>query len=298
MKILVTGANGFVAQEIISQLITHTSFEIIATSKGECRIEETIGNRIKYFNADITDGVAVDNLVMEQQPHYIIHCAAISHAEICETNQPLCWNTNVTATRFLLDAAKKTGAGFCLLSTNFVFDGEAGPYTETDMPNPIMYYGSSKVAAEKAVLASGIANACVARTVLVYGKKHFAGRHNLLTWAYQNLLEGKTIKVVGDQMRTPTYVKDLAKGVMMLMQKNATGIFHLSGTELMTPYEMVIKMAGKLKLNKSLVEKVDVHSFKENPRRPLKGGFICTKAEKEIGYKPTSFKICLEEIFG
>lgn len=296
-KIIITGANGFVAQAIIAQLDKEPDIEIHGISKGLCRLDVSNYKKFHYHPLDITDGLAVNKIVTDIHPDFTIHCAAISHADLCETDKPFCWQTNVTATRFLIDAAKLCHAGFCLLSTNFVFDGENGPYTENNFTNPIMYYGSSKLAAEKALLESGIPNAFVARTVLVYGKKLPNGRHNLLTWAYENLQQNKPIKVVCDQLRTPTYVHDLAKGIIALMNKNAKGIYHLSGTEVLTPYEMVMRIASQFNMDSSLIEKVDASSFKEVATRPLKGGFICTKAKNETGFLPTPFTKAMAEIF-
>src|SRR6185295_16216615 len=112
-----------------------------------------------------------------------------------------------------------------------------GPYNESAIPGPINYYGSSKLAAEKAVMESGL-NWSIIRTVLVYGNIFAGNRNNIISWVKENLEKGKKIKVVSDQWRTPTYVEDLARGVLLGMEKNATGLFHISGEEMLSPYNM------------------------------------------------------------
>ena len=196
----------------------------------------------------------------------------------------------------MIDAAKKIGARFILLSTDFVFDGAAGPYKETDVANPVSYYGSTKVAAEKAVSESGL-DAAIVRTCLVYGDVVTGTRNNIVTWVKDNLQQGKTIKVVSDQWRTPTYVEDLSAGILLLIDKQASGIFHISGDDLLSPYDMAIATAEHLGLDKSLIEKVDASTFSQPAKRPARTGFVIDKARTELGFKPLTFKEGLGRMF-
>jgi dTDP-4-dehydrorhamnose reductase len=295
MKILVTGANGLVGQHLIKMLLEETANTIIATGKGEQRIPLQDA-RMKWFPLDICDGVAVHQLMEEQRPEVVVHAAALTQADECEIHEVRCWNTNVTATRFFVDAALKIGARFILLSTDFVFDGLRGPYKEDDVTNPVSYYGSSKVAAEKAVLESGL-QAAVVRTCLVYGDIVTGTRTNIVSWVKANLQDGKQIKVVSDQWRTPTYIEDLCKGILLLVEKNASGIYHISGEDLLTPYEMALATAEHLRLDKTLIEKVDGSTFIQPAKRPAKTGFIIDKAKKDLGFQPMSFKASLQKMF-
>ena len=153
MKIFITGANGLLGQQLVSLLLNSTENEIIATSKGEPRTLLQ-NSRLHYHALDITDGMEVNLLIEKLQPDTIIHCAALTQVDECEEHPIKAWEVNVTATRFLIDAAKKYGVFFIMMSTDFVFDGMNGPYKETDTVNPVSYYGSTKVAAEKAVAES------------------------------------------------------------------------------------------------------------------------------------------------
>jgi dTDP-4-dehydrorhamnose reductase len=288
MKILVTGANGLLGQHLVKMLIETAAYEIIATGRGISRIPFVVDERYQYLSLDITNGMEVATFIELNQPDIIIHTAAITQVDECETNPVSCWNTNVTATRFLISAAESTGARFIYISTDFVFDGLSGPYKETDIAEPVNYYGSSKLAAEKAVKESKL-NWCIVRTVLVYGNILVGNRSNIVSWVKENLAAGKIIKVVSDQWRTPTYVGDLAKGILLAVEKNATGIFHISGAEMLSPFDMADATAEYLGLNKALIEKVDASVFIQPAIRPAKTGFIIDKARQQLGYEPIEF---------
>lgn len=297
MKILITGSNGLLGQHIIKLLIETTGHTIIATGRGASRLPFEVSDLYDYFPLDITDGIAVNDFILAHEPELVIHAAAMTQPDECEQHPIECWNVNVTATRFLLEAAEKINARFIYISTDFVFDGVNGPYKETDEPGPVNYYGSSKLAAEKSVMESDLQWAIV-RTVLVYGNILVGNRSNVISWVKENLMNGKAIKVVSDQLRTPTYVEDLAKGILLVVEKNAAGVYHISGEEEMSPHDMAIATADYLQLDKSLMTKVNADTFTQPARRPLKTGFVIDKAKRELGYQPTSFKDSLKKMLG
>ncbi len=287
MKILITGANGLLGQHLIKLLLDTTAHEIIATSKREPRLVLQ-DSRLHYYSLDITDGMAVNLLLEKLQPDTIIHCAALTQVDECEQQPIKAWEINVTATRFIVDAAKKINAFVIFVSTNFVFDGLSGPYKEEDTVNPVSYYGSTKVAAEKAVAESGLQYAIV-RTCLLYGNILFGTRSNVISWVKENLEQGKKIKVVSDQWRTPTYIEDLAKGILLIAEKKVVGLFHISGKDFLSPYDMAMATADYLHLDKSLIEKVDASVFTQPAKRPATTGFVINKAKEVLDYSPLSF---------
>ncbi len=287
MKILITGANGLLGQHLVKLLLDTTAHEIMATSKREPRLVVQ-DSRLHYYSLDITDGMEVHLLLEKLQPDTIIHCAALTQVDECEQQPIKAWEINVTATRFIVDAAKKINAFVIFISTDFVFDGLSGPYKETDIVNPVSYYGSTKVAAEKAVAESGLQYAVV-RTCLLYGNILFGTRTNIISWVKENLEQGKKIKVVSDQWRTPTYVADLAKGILLIAEKKAVGLFHISGSDFLNPYEMAMATAAYLSLDASLIEKTDASHFTQPAKRPAATGFIIEKAKTVLGYSPVSF---------
>lgn len=292
MKVLLTGANGLLGQHLIRELLKRNE-EVYAIGKGADRnaIGGTIGYR--YYEADITDGLRMNEIAEEVEPDILIHAAAITQVDECELDKPGCYNANVTATRFLIDAIKPFNAKIIFLSTDFIFDGTGGPYKEDAIPSPVNYYGSTKVQAEKAVMESGLPYA-ILRTILVYGSTIAGTRPNILTWAISNLKQGNAIKVVTDQQRTPTFIEDLVQGVLLAMQPGKEGIFHIGGKEELSPYDIVIRVAQRLNLNQQLISKADSSNFTQPAERPLRTGFDISKAEKELGYSPKSFEEALE----
>jgi len=295
MKILITGANGLLGQHLVKLLLKASTNDVIATSKSEPRfiIQDS---RVHYYSLDITDGIAVNLLIEKLQPDTIIHCAALTQVDECEVNPIKAWEVNVTATRFLVDAAKKNNAFFIFVSTDFVFDGMHGPYKEEDTVNPVSYYGSTKVAAEKAVAESGLPFTIV-RTCLLYGNILAGSRTNIIAWVKENLEQDKKIKVVSDQWRTPTYIEDLAKGILLAAEKKAVGIFNISGDDFLSPFQMAIATAEFLDLNASLIEKVDASVFTQAAKRPATTGFVIDKAKEILGFEPISFKEGLQKMF-
>jgi len=295
MKVLLTGANGLLGRHLVKKL-AEKGYEVIATAKGESKINSISNGKVKFFSLDITDGAAVNKLMDEVRPDVLLHTAAMTQVDECELNKIDCWNTNVTATRFLIDSAKETKSRIIFISTDFVFDGLHGPYKEEDEPNPVNYYGSTKLAAEKAVIQSGLDWAIV-RTVLVVGNTEDGQRQNILTWVKEKLEKGETIKVVDDQVRTPTYVEDLADGIILILEKKSKGIFHIAGKDTLTPYEIARQTAEFLKLNSKLIEKSDASNFTQAALRPPTTGFKIDKAKKELSYQPHSFNEILKEVF-
>jgi dTDP-4-dehydrorhamnose reductase len=295
MKILITGANGLLGQHLIKQLLDK-QYTVIATSKGTSRLSFDHHERYSYHQLDVTDGPMVNNMLLQFRPDIILHAAAMTQVDMCEENKIDCWNVNVTATRFLLDAAREINARFIYLSTDFVFDGLNGPYAEDAEPNPVNYYGSSKWGAEKAVAESGL-QWTIIRTILVTGNPSAGTRSNIITWVKEKLEKGEKIRVVDDQYRTPTFVEDFVNGITLVLAKNATGIFHISGKDLLTPYQIAVETARILQLDESLIERTDSSSLSQLATRPPKTGFVIEKAQRELGYQPHEFRESLRKMF-
>lgn len=285
-RILITGSNGLLGQKLINHYQGTENVSLIATARGPQRIPA--GN-FHYLEMDITSFEEVDNVIKKEQPDIIINTAAMTHVDQCELDPDACWKLNVTAVEHLVAAAKKTNSFIIHLSTDFIFDGTAGPYKEEDQPAPQSVYAESKLASEKVLEQSGLDYAVV-RTMLVYGIVPDMSRSNIILWVKKNLEEGKAIKVVNDQWRTPTLAEDLATGCALIADKKVTGVFNISGKDLLTPYDMAIATADFFKLDKSLIEEVDGSIFTQPAKRPARTGFILDKARSILGYEPVSFQ--------
>jgi dTDP-4-dehydrorhamnose reductase len=284
--ILITGANGLLGQKLVELLVQQSTVDLIATAKGENRLPDAAGYR--YVSLDITHAEEINTIFENFKPHVVIHTAAMTNVDTCETDQEGCELLNVTAVAYLIDACQKYDTFLCHLSTDFVFDGANGPYTEEATPNPISVYGASKLRAEKLIEASSIRWA-IARTVLVFGIVADMSRTNIILWVKKSLEDGKQINVVTDQFRTPTLAEDLAIGCWLIAQKEAQGIFNISGSDFLTPYEMAIKTANFYGLPTDLIKEADSSTFSQPAKRPPRTGFILDKAKRELGYRPRTF---------
>ena len=291
--VFITGANGFIGQYLSRQLL-QKGFTVIATGKGDSRLAFTHPQLI-YESLDFTQSIEVDMLVQKYQPQVIVHAGALSKPDTCELDKETAYLVNVTGTQYLLQAAQHCHAFFVYLSTDFVFEGTRLDYKENDKLQPVNYYGETKRLAEAQVQEYGWAWSIV-RTILVYGHPQ-GSRHNILTIVAQGLKEGKDLKIVDDQVRTPTFVEDLVHGLVTIIEKKKEGIYHLSGAEVTTPYQMAFAVADYLGLDKSKIEKVTAESFNEPARRPRTTGFDLTKAQTDLQYKPTPFAEGLRKTF-
>jgi dTDP-4-dehydrorhamnose reductase len=286
-RILITGANGLLGQKLVDLLTKQPEVDLIATARGDNRLPYSEG--YAYRSLDITDRQQVLDVMGEVRPNVVIHTAAMTDVDKCEIQKDACWAQNVHAVEYIVEACRAIDAFLLHVSTDFIFDGAAGPYDETAEANPISFYGWSKQAGESVVKHSDIRWA-IARTVLVYGIAHDMSRSNIILWVKKSLEEGKTIKVVTDQWRSPTLAEDLAMGCYLIADKEAEGIFNISGKEVLTPYDMAIKTADYFGLNKSLITQADASTFTQIARRPPRTGFILDKARTVLGYDPHTFE--------
>jgi dTDP-4-dehydrorhamnose reductase len=294
-KILITGANGLLGQRLSKQLL-EKGYIVTGIGKGECRFDNHNSIQFTYRDLDITDGPATESAILEEKPSLIVHAAAMTQVDQCEVDKQSCYNVNVTATRFIIDAGKQVEAKIIYVSTDFIFDGADGPYKEDAEPAPLNYYGSTKLIAEQVVMQSSLEWA-IARTVLVYGDAPSTGRTNIIGFIKQSLEKNATIRMVTDQWRTPTFVDDLARGIVLMIEKNAKGVYNISGEEMMTPYDIAVETATYLGLNTSLIQQASSPEIRQPAIRPARTGFDITKAKKDLNYRPLSFRDGLRQIF-
>jgi dTDP-4-dehydrorhamnose reductase len=229
------------------------------------------------------------------KPAVVVHAGAISKPDDCEQDKETAFQVNIKGTHHLLHAAAACKSHFIFMSTDFVFEGKSLAYKETDALQPVNYYGQTKVEAEKAVQMYPFTWTIV-RTVLVYGKP-MSGRQNLLTNVVAALKKGESLKIFNDQMRTPTYVEDLANALAEMIRKESPGIFHISGNDVLTPYQMAVAAAGQVGLDGRMIIPVTAETFQQPALRPPITGFDLTKAATELSYTPTSFANGLAKTF-
>ncbi len=290
MRILITGSNGLLGQKIVGQL-AKASINFLATSKGVNRNPSC--SNVNYHQMDISNALEIEKVFSTFLPTHIIHTAAMTNVDHCEQQPDECNRINFEAVQLLFHAAQKINAHFQLLSTDFVFDGEKGNYKEEDQVNPLSLYAQSKVNAENYLLASNSLNWSIVRTIIVYGKANNLSRNNIIYWAKEALEKGQELSIIDDQFRAPTWANDLAWACIRICELNKMGIYHISGPETFSIYEIVEKIAQFFNLPTNSLSKSSSLNLNQPAKRPPKTGFDLTKAKTELGYKPKT----LEETF-
>lgn len=283
-KILITGSNGLLGQKL-SDLYLEAGADFVATSTGENR--HPMSANMQYIPLDITSKGDLSRVLENVKPTIIINTAAMTNVDVCESEPEKCKALNVTAVKNIAAWAKKNDAFVLHLGTDFIFDGENGPYSEDDEPNPLSLYGQSKLDSENALKESGCKFA-VARTILVYGLVANMSRSNIVLWAKSMLEQGKEITIVNDQFRSPTLAEDLAKGCYLIGEGKYEGIFNISGKEVKSVYSLVQEIADVYGLDKSLIKPISTGTLSQAAPRPPKTGFNIAKAERILGYQPHS----------
>lgn len=287
MRIVITGSNGLLGQKIVKQCLAH-SITFLATSKGENRNPECPENC--YTELDITNPDHISKVFSSFKPTHVIHTAAITNVDYCETHPEECTLVNCKAVELLFEESKIHNAHFQLISTDFVFDGENGPYKEDDPVGPLSQYAKSKVDAERVLLESSYSNTSVVRTIIVYGKAHNLSRSNLILWAKDALQKQTEIQVVDDQFRSPTWADDLAWACLEICRRNKRGIYHISGPETLSIYGIVERIAQYFSFSMDNVKKVKSDTLNQPAKRPPVTGFDLAKAKNELGYSPKTIE--------
>ncbi len=286
-RILLTGSNGLLGQKIVNLLSNRMNVQLLATSKGVNR--HSLHEGYTYRTADLLDQEIWESIFQEFKPTDIIHSAALTNVDYCEKEKELCDQVNVQAVSMLCELCKRYDTRMMFISTDFIFDGNDGPYRENDLPNPVNYYGLSKLKAEEIIQRSGVSYA-ILRTILLYGITSGMSRGNIVLWAKKSLEEGKNLRIVNDQIRCPTLAEDLASATVSCLMKNAEGIFHISGPEMLSMVELVKKVANFWKLDDSLISEINSNELDQLAKRPPKTGFVLLKAQTELNFKPHNLK--------
>lgn len=286
-KILVTGSNGLLGQKLTDLCIADNDIELIATSVGANRNPQTSGYIYEEF--DIRDEGRLVELVERYRPDAIINTAAMTNVDTCESERELCQALNVNAVSILISVCEKYDIHLIQVSTDFIFDGEDGPYLEDAEPNPLSFYGLTKLQAEN-LLKSSSTRWAILRTIIVYGIVSDMSRSNIVLWAKGALEKGEPINVVNDQWRMPTLAEDLALGCILAAKKEAEGVFNVSGKDMMSILEIVERVADYYNLDKSLIKPISAESLNQTAKRPRRTGFVLDKAIQELGYQPRSFE--------
>jgi dTDP-4-dehydrorhamnose reductase len=279
-RILITGSNGLLGQKT-AEVFSRSDYPLLLTSAEDGSVFDE--QSLPYRKLDITRRQDVRSVVDEFEPAVIINTAAVTDVDGCEANRESAWQVNAGGVENLAIAAKFVGATVIQISTDYVFDGRSGPYSESDRPNPLSYYGRTKLASENILKTSGIPAACI-RTMVLYGNG-LEVKPNFALWLVRTLSDGKQVRVVTDQIGTPTLADDVAFAILKIVELGRTGLYHVAGPDLVSRYEFAQTAARVFDLDQRLIVPVKTGSMKQAAPRPLKSGLLTLKAQIELDCK-------------
>jgi dTDP-4-dehydrorhamnose reductase len=280
-RILVTGANGMLGQRIIHFFSSNNDIMLLG-----CSFEpEACYDHIDYKSCDITKREKIKEIILDFFPDFIINAAAFTNVDLCESDKETAWKVNVKGVENLAEASRIIDAHLVHISTDYVFDGVRGPYDERAKPNPLGYYGRTKLASENVLKTSGTFHT-ILRTNVLYGIAD--SRPDFVRWVVNSLKDGKQIRIVTDQINNPTYIDDLVQAINQVFEYKKYGIYNIGGREFISRYEFTLRIADFFNLDKSLITAITTDELKQAAKRPLRCGLITIKAESELGFKPHS----------
>jgi len=243
---------------------------------------------------NISDRDEVFNVLSQLHPDTVIHTAAETNVDKCETNKEWAWNVNAAGTRNIAEACSKIGAKLVYISTDYVFDGEKGLYSEEDEANPINYYGVTKLKGEDFV-KQFCEDFIITRTSVLYGWHH--KKLNFATWVIDSLRSRRRISVAEDHYNSPTLADDLAEMIRRLARSNASEVYHTAGGQRVSRYNLALKIAEIFDLNTSFLEPVKMSNLKAwVAKRPRDSSLSLEKIRKEVGIEPLSLDEALKKM--
>lgn len=279
-RIMIIGSNGLLGQRLLEYYRNNDNVELLCSSIEEYSNYEGI----EYKPLNITSKNDVRDAIKSFYPDVIINAAAFTNVNACETEKDAAWKVNVDGVDNLAKHAIISDAHLIHISTDYIFDGSGGPYNENSLPNPLSYYGRTKLASEN-LLKNYEIKSTVIRINVLYGPSQY-GKIDFVRWVVDSLRGEKTIKIVTDQINNPTFTEDLAAGINSVIELGKSGIYNMGGAELLSRYEFTKRIAEYFGLNDSLIKKIVTSDLNQAAQRPLKSGLINLKAETELNYKP------------
>jgi dTDP-4-dehydrorhamnose reductase len=280
VKLLVTGASGLLGSKI-AKLATLAGYK---TYSGYFIHQPKNGEPVKI---DLKAHESVCKTIQEAGVDIIIHCAALTDVDTCEVNRDLAKTINVDGTKSVIKAANDSGSFLAYISTDYVFDGIKGNYTEEDETKPVNFYGYSKLLGEKAVTEES-ENYFVARTSVIYGDTPASGKINFALWLIEKLKANKETKILTDQFSSPTLNTNAAEMILEACEKKLNGIYHMAGASRISRYDFAVRLAEKLNLDRNLIKKACAEEMQWKAPRPRDSSLNTLKAQNTLETKPMS----------
>ena len=281
LKILVTGSGGLLGSAFVK--IAALRHDVYSTHR---RHLPPAGIPIKL---DLTDFNAIKRALEEIKPDVILHAAALTNVDLCEREKELALRVNYEATARIAEISEKLGSFMVYISTDYVFDGEKGLYKEEDIPNPINFYGYSKLKGEQAIreLVEGY---CIARASVIYGSKPAGGKVNFALWLFEKLRKNEELNILVDQYVSPTLNTNLAEMLLEIIERELKGTYHLSGAERVSRYQFASELCEVFGFDRSLLKPISMSDIKWIARRPRDSSLDVSKAKRILNNKPLNLR--------
>jgi len=287
MNILITGANGMLGEKCFH--ILSDKFSVIATDLGEkCLYSDDAA----YTRLDITEEKSVIEFIRELKPDAVVNCAAYTDVDGAEKSREIAWNVNVKGVENLVKAIEPIGAHLIHISTDYIFDGVNGPYSENDPPSPINYYGLTKYEGEKIVQVSNIPWTIV-RTNVLFGNSKYQ-QASFVSWVIRKVSNREVIHVVNDQYGNPTWANALAEAISAILEKKALGLYHYGGKDYINRFSFALEIVAVFDLDPKFVKPTTTKALNQVARRPYRGGLAVEKIKSELGVRIYSIREALE----
>jgi dTDP-4-dehydrorhamnose reductase len=275
-RILITGANGFVAGNVIWQSDPDCELHALSREPGPAPRRNLHWHVVNPASAE-----HVQQVFQSVRPEAVIHTAALANIDYCETHQQQAREINIGITQTLADLCAASGTKLVFCSSDTVFDGEHAPYRETDLPRPINFYAVTKVEAEKIVSQLG-ANGVVARLSLVVGLPILSQGNSFLATMIPALKAGREVTFPTNEIRTPIDVITVARALNELAAGSHSGIFHLAGKDSVSRFEMAQRIAARLGFPSRLVVATNSSNLAGRAPRPRNVSLDNHKARAEL----------------
>ena len=283
-RLLITGASGQLGNSVLNQLFG--KYDLLSTD-----IIHTNRSDVPFAILDISNFAKIKNILSEFNPDVIINLAAYTDVDGCELNQNKAYLLNSKSVEMLSD---NFNGQFIQISTDYVFDGISGPYTENDDTNPINIYGKTKLQAEN-VLDHSDNDWCILRTNVLFD--YYKGTEaSFIKWVIDSLKSNKSINVVDDQWNNPTWTLNLAEIIELIIKNNVKGLYNYGGADYLNRFEFAQIIADIFNLDKTLISPIKTQSLNQTAKRPLKGGLKIEKIERELDIKCTDLNTSLNII--
>jgi len=287
MKILVTGSAGLVGRQVIKDLVEN-NFNVYSCYN---KTKPEFGNPI---HLDLTKSDEIVSTLQKIKPNVVIHLGAMTDVELCETQKELAYVINTKATEILARESMKNETFFVYVSTDYVFDGEKGMKNETDVPNPINFYGKSKLDGEIILKNLSLPHVII-RISTPFG--FHPKKNSFPLWVKKNLESKKEIPILVDQYTSPSYIPNISKMIIEIISKKISGTIHLSGSTRISRYELAKLIANNLGYDEKFLKSTKMDQMNWKAQRPQDSSLDVSKASEILENKPQKIEDSIKKLF-